>query len=248
MEGDARWIYADVARGFAEAKRTGNRCSWCCAACRAWRAWGSMRACSRSLRGARCSIGFVCVRVIDANAIDLALFQFDYDLSFSTLFFNGDGTIYGRYGSWTHQKNAQDTDTASFRRALDARWRSTAATRQTSRRWPGSKACRSIQNAGGDADARGKYQPELDWQGRSWRAVHCHQVGDAFRASFRERGEAIPEWIYPQPAPETIGLTLAPDQIARVEAVLRDRSPSRRVRAGMRSSRWRASRSCPSRT
>ena len=25
-----------------------------------------------------------------------------------TAFFNGDGTVYGRYGSWTHQKNSQD--------------------------------------------------------------------------------------------------------------------------------------------
>src|SRR5206468_150458 len=63
---------------------------------------------------------FVCVRVINANALDLALFQFDYDLSFSTLFFNADGTLYGRYGSWMHQKDAQEKSTASLRHALAA--------------------------------------------------------------------------------------------------------------------------------
>jgi len=46
-------------------------------------------------------------RVINANALDLSLFQFDYDLSFSTLFFNADRSIYGRYGSWSHQKGCQ---------------------------------------------------------------------------------------------------------------------------------------------
>jgi hypothetical protein len=60
------------------------------------------------------------VRVINANALDLSLFQFDYDLSFSTLFFNGGGTVYGRYGSWTHQKNARDKTTAGYKRALEA--------------------------------------------------------------------------------------------------------------------------------
>jgi len=45
---------------------------------------------------------FVCVRVLNANALDLNLFQFDYDLSFSTLFSNADGTVYERYGSWRH--------------------------------------------------------------------------------------------------------------------------------------------------
>ena len=33
-------------------------------------------------------------------------------------------------------------------------------------------------------------------------------------------GEAVPlDQIYPMPAPETIGLTLAPDHVARVTAV-----------------------------
>lgn len=42
--------------------------------------------------------------------------------------------------------------------------------------------------------------------------MHCHQIGDAIRQGFREKKQAIPaEWIYPFPAPETIGLTLAPN-------------------------------------
>jgi len=222
MEGDARWIYADVARGFAEAKRTGKpllvvlRCVPCLACAGIDAGVLSEPALAPVLDR------FVCVRVIDANAIDLALFQFDYDLSFSTLFFNGDGTIYGRYGSWTHQKNAQDTDTASFRRALDAALAIHGG-------YPANKPALAgkqgvpvrFKTPVEMPTLAGKYQPELDWQGKVVAScVHCHQVGDAFRASYRERGEAIPEeWIYPQPAPETIGLTLAPDQIARVEAV-----------------------------
>ena len=65
---------------------------------------------------------FVCVRVINANALDLSLFQFDYDLSFSTLFFNGDGTVYGRYGSWRASEGSAGQD----HRRLPARARSRA--------------------------------------------------------------------------------------------------------------------------
>ena len=49
---------------------------------------------------------FVCVRLVQANAMDLALFQFDYDLTFVVFFMNADKTIYGRYGSRSDRKNA----------------------------------------------------------------------------------------------------------------------------------------------
>src|SRR6266516_7942105 len=110
MEKDARWLYNDFQRGFAEAKRTGKpllvvlRCVPClsCAGIDA-----------QVLKQAEQDLAplldqFVCVRLINANALDLSLFQFDYDLSFSTMFFNGDGTIYGRYGSWTYQHDSQN--------------------------------------------------------------------------------------------------------------------------------------------
>ena len=61
---------------------------------------------------------FVRVRLINANSLDLQKFQFDYDLSFSVLFFNGDGTLYGRFGSWEHQRNPQDKTTSSFESSL----------------------------------------------------------------------------------------------------------------------------------
>src|SRR5580765_3017675 len=121
LENDARWIYNDYKRGFAEARRTGKpllvvlRCVPCLA-CAGIDAAVSLQETDL----APLLDQFVCVRVINANALELSRFQFDYDLSFSTLFFNGDGTVYGRYGSWTHQRNAQEKSVSSFRRALQA--------------------------------------------------------------------------------------------------------------------------------
>src|SRR5207247_22810 len=67
----------------------------------------------------------------------------------------------------------------------------------------------------------GRYKVELDWKGKVVPScVHCHQIGEAFRAYFREQKKVVPaKWIYPWPAPETIGLALAPEQIARIESV-----------------------------
>lgn len=222
MENDARWAYNDLDRGFAEAKRTGKpllavlRCVPCL-----------------SCAGIDASVlaepqltplldKFVCVRVINANALDLSLFQFDYDLSFSALFLNGDGTVYGRFGSWVHQKDQHEKSTASFQRALEGAL-------ALHGNYPANKS--ALAGKRGPAMAYktpvnipaldGKYRLELDWNGKVVPScVHCHQIGDALRATYRKKKAPVPnDLIFPMPPPETIGLTLAQDSSARVESV-----------------------------
>lgn len=79
----------------------------------------------------------------------------------------------------------------------------------------------------------GKYERTLDWGGKVVAScLHCHQIGDAIRTLHRGKdGRIPPEWIYPQPAPETVGLRLAPDQVATVAAVT---AGSAAERAGFR--------------
>jgi serine protease Do len=223
MEADPRWKYNDVEAGFAEARRTGKpvlvvlRCVPCIAC-----SGIDSAVLLKETDLAPLLDQFVCVRLINANALDLSLFQFDYDLSFSTLFFNGDGTVYGRYGSWTHQKNAQDKTTSGYKRTLEA-------VLDLHRGYPGNKA----QLTGKQGvpvrfktpidipTLTGKYRLELDWNGKVVPScVHCHQIGDAMRNVYRKELQPVPtEWIYSWPAPETIGLTLAEDQTARIAAV-----------------------------
>ena len=223
MEKDARWIYNDVARGFELAKWKGRpllvvlRCVPCLSCA------GIDASVLNEPSLAPLLDQFVCVRIINANALDLALFQFDYDLSFSTLFFNADGTVYGRYGSWTHQKNPQDKTTAGYKAALEG---ALAIHRQ----YPENKAGLAGKQGAPTPfkspveipELAAKYKRELDWEGKVVQScVHCHQVGDALRSSYRAQKQPVPpELIYPMPAPETIGFTLAPDRRARVEAVM----------------------------
>jgi len=223
LENDARWVYNDFRRGFAEAKRSGKpllvvlRCVPCLS-CSGIDAEVLMKESDL----APLLDQFVCVRVITANALDLSLFQFDYDLSFSALFFNGDGTVYGRYGSWTHQRDAQDKTTAGYKRALESAL-------AIHRGYPANKA--ALVGKQGVAMAfktpvdiptlSEKYTADLNWDGKVVPScVHCHQIGDALRLVHRDQNKPITaELIYPWPAPETIGLTLEPDRMARVQSV-----------------------------
>ncbi len=222
MQNDSRWIYNDWQKGFTEAKRTGKpllvvlRCVPC-----------------KGCMGLDASVltapdlvplldQFVCVRLINANAIELAKFQFDYDLSFSTLFFNADGTVYGRYGSWSHQKDPEEKTTLGYKRSLEA-----ALAVHTA--YPVNRAVLAGKQGGPTPFATpieipllaGRYKRDLDWEGKVvGSCVHCHQVGDAYRAYYRDQGKPLPnDLIYPMPMPETVGITLEPDHVARVKSV-----------------------------
>ena len=225
LENDARWIYNDYQKGFTEAKRTGKpllvvlRCIPCLAC-----SGIDAQVLLQETELTPLLDQFVCVRVINANALDLSLFQFDYDLSFSTMFFNGDGTVYGRYGSWRHQKDAQDKTTAGFKGALEA-------VLALHRGYPANR--NSLAGKQGEAlpfktpvdlpTLSDKFTLDLNWDGKVVPScVHCHQIGDALRLNYRDKGKPVPEeWVYFWPVPETIGLTLSADHIARVESVAR---------------------------
>ena len=221
--GNSRWIYNDLDQGFAEARRTGRplmvvlRCVPC-KACMGLDAEVLLE--NRELKPLMDQ--FVRVRLINANAIDLTRFQFDYDLSFTTLFFNGDGTVYGRYGSWEHQHDEQNRATATLREAM-------AGALALHSGYPANRA----ELAGKQGQPmkykrpvdmptlKGKYLEELNWSGNVVKScVHCHQIGDGIRLEFRNARQPVPaKWIYPYPAPETLGLQFAEHEALTIAVI-----------------------------
>ena len=223
LQDSDRWNYNDVQRGFDEAKQSGKpvlvilRCVPCLA-CMGLDTGVLMENADISPLLDQ----FVCVRLINANAIDLARFQFDYDLSFTTMFFNADGTVYGRYGSWKHQKNSQESATEGLKKAmvaaLDLHKGYPANKTALAGKQPGETPFKTPVEIPQLAD---KYKANLDWEGKVVQScVHCHMIGAALQTWHRQQRKPMPEpLIYPFPEPETIGLTLASEAIAQVDAV-----------------------------
>ena len=57
---------------------------------------------------------------MSANGLDLSLFQFDTDQSFAVFLLNADGTIYGRFGTRSDQRNwTDDVSIAGLAKALE---------------------------------------------------------------------------------------------------------------------------------
>ena len=166
---------------------------------------------------------FVCVRLVQANALDLALFQFDYDLTFAVFLLNADKTIYGRFGSRSDRKDAaKDISMEGFRKAL-------IAALDLHKRYPANKALLAgkqprptrFKTPEDFPSLAGKYKPTLDYEGKVVQScMHCHQVRDAERRFLRDDKKPIPdEVLYPYPMPNAVGLALDPKEKAKVTSV-----------------------------
>jgi len=180
---------------------------------------------------------FVCVRLVQANAMDLALFQFDYDLTFAAFFMNADRTLYGRFGSRSNQKDpAKDISMEGFRQAL-------LAALELHKHYQGNSGL--LRGKKGAAPAfdvpeeypslKGKYKSTLDYEGKVARScIHCHQVREAERLLFRAERKSIPtNSLYPWPMPDVVGLGFDPKEKAKLASVVKG-SPAERggFRAG----------------
>lgn len=237
VEADGFWIYNDLAKAFAEARRTGRplvvalRCIPCEACVKLDDSLVDTDPVLRPLLDK-----FVRVRVVSANGLDLSLFQFDTDQSFAVFLLNADGTIYGRFGTRSHRTNwVGDVSVAGLAKALDgaldlhagypknkdllAAKRGPAPEFPTPEQFP---ALKRIGTYTSTLAATGNIVPSC---------IHCHQIGDARKDFYRAKGPVPEEVLFPYPHPKAIGLTLDPKERATVEKVVPD-SPA--ARAGFR--------------
>ncbi len=235
MEKNTRWIYNDIDEGFRQAKASGKplmvvlRCVPCLACMGI-----DTGVLIENEKLTPLMDQFVRVRVINANALELSKFQFDTDLSFSTLFFNADGTVYGRYGSWEHQKDSQNQATDTFQLALEGALKIHA-------KYPSNRVSLSSKQGkilpwrtpADMPELSQKYRSELDWGGKVTKScIHCHMIGDALRISARESGQPMPlDLIYSYPSPATIGISMEKNRVTSI-ATITPGSPA--SRAGLR--------------
>jgi hypothetical protein len=227
------WIYNDVAAGFEAARSAGKpllvifRCIPCKACAQL-----DQNVVEADPQLEDLLNKFVCVRVVQANGMDLKLFQFDYDQSFAAFILNGDGTIYGRYGTRSHQTESdEDVSLAGFVAALEEGLRIHAAYPGNQAELAGKQPQTAPQFSTPEQFPRlsKKYGAKLDYEGKvAASCIHCHQVGESLQAAFRDQGRPIPlEVLFPYPHPKIVGLIMDPTSRAKVARVERGSSAER---------------------
>ncbi len=149
--------------------------------------------------------------------VNLALFDFDYDLTWMTFFLSPQEHVYGRYGGRDANSDEGRTSLAGLRYALDA------ALRQHASGPPAPDRPAPARFTVADLPSFRRLPANA--------CVHCHQVYDLRRESLQAAGKWSLDEVWVYPLPENAGLSLEVDRgdrIARVAA----RSPAER--AGLR--------------
>ncbi len=221
VEAQGYWIYNDLPRAFAEARKTGKpivvvlRCIPC-------------EECVKlddDLIDADARVKplleqFIRARVVSTNGLDLALFQFDTDQSFAVFFINADGTIYGRFGTRSHRTNwfgdvSVDGLAKALQGALDLH-----KAYPNNREELAAKLGPAPEFASPETfpSLKSKFKAVLDYEGKVVQScIHCHQIGDAMRIAVLNRREKLPEaLLFPFPHPKNLGLILDPKEMATV--------------------------------
>lgn len=230
--GDSKdWVYNDLAAGVQAAKLSGKpmlvvfRCIPC-EACQEFDDDVARRdPIIRDLLDR-----FVCVRIVQANAMDLTHFQFDFDQSFAVFLMNPDLTIYGRFATRSERDEDQDISLEGLRKAMEGAL-------EMHRDYPAVKpslAGKQVQppryaTPRDFPSLAGKYGRTLDYEGKVARScIHCHQVREAERLVYRAAAEPIPDQVlFPYPDPSVLGLTMDPREKATITRVAKDSSATR---------------------
>lgn len=238
VEADGFWIYNDLPKAFAEAKKTGKpilvvlRCIPCHECVKLDDDLVDKDPVIRPLLNE-----FVCVRQVSTNGLDLKTFQYDTDQSFAVFMLNADGTIYGRFGTRSHRTEwLEDVSLPGMAKALEGAL-------ALHREYPNNKAALAgkrgkpleVDSPEQYPALKDKYTNTINYQGDVVKScIHCHQIGDAQREFYREAGKPIPEKIlFPYPHPKTVGLILDPEERATVKQVTEDSAAAKAgVKAG----------------
>jgi serine protease Do len=230
------WTYNDLDRGIAEAKKTKKPLLVVlrCIPCEACSKFDKKLTLERNNEVHDLLDKFVCVRIVQANNLDLSLFQFDYDQSFHALFMNADSTIYGRFGTRSAREEDEDMTMQGLRAAMLAVLKmhdDYPANRTTLAGKQGHPVEHRVPE---DLPAlKGKYTDKLKYEGNVVAScIHCHQIRDSERELFRTARKHMPEQvIFPYPLPDVLGLKMNPDRAATIDSVEPD---SIAARAGLK--------------
>lgn len=168
---------------------------------------------------------YIRVRVVGTNGLDLNVFQYDTDQSFAVFMLNADKTVYGRFGTRSHRTEwlgdvSLEGMAAALRESLKLH-KAYPANRESL----AGKTGAPLEFASPEKYPTLTDRPDhLDYSGQVTKScIHCHQIGEARRDYYWQKGQSIPEEVlHPYPHPKSIGLVLDARFPARVKSVAKD--------------------------
>ena len=173
---------------------------------------------------------FVRVRQISNNGIDLNRYQFDFDQSFSVMFFHPDGTLLGRFGTRSHRTEWEDDVSiaglgAAMKQVLE--WHSNFDSVRDSLAKKQSSNLTHIPVASPEKyPTLERFPPSFDLANVTIKnCIHCHQVGEAQKsfALSESKTDSLPmDLLFPYPHPKILGLMLDVNTCATVKEVAED--------------------------
>ena len=165
---------------------------------------------------------FIRVRIVQGNGMDLSLFQFDYDLTFSVFFMNADKTIYGRFGTRAEYENAaKDISIEGFKQALEVALALHDGYPKNKTLLAAKTGPDPIKKTPEAFPALLRYSTTLDFNSRiNQQCIHCHQIGEAQREIHWYDRKPIPDAVlYSFPMPDVLGLHFSPKHRAKISKI-----------------------------
>ena len=141
--------------------------------------------------------------------LDLNLFDFDYDLTFTVFFLDADERVYARYGG----RDAESPDARQSLEGLRYTMQSVLAMHQRTEKLFAPKAQESP-----------KYLREFAGSRRRG-CMHCHQVKEVLNGDLQRTGQWSRDSVWRYPLPENLGFVLEKDR-GNVIKEIHDKSPA----------------------
>jgi serine protease Do len=129
--------------------------------------------------------------------LDLNLFEFDYDLTFTVFFLNAEEKVYARYGG----RDVQSPDKRQSLEGLRYTMQSVLEMHQ-----------RAQQAFAPKAQDAGKYLRDIPGARRGRGCLHCHQVKEILNSQLQRTDQWSRDLIWRYPLPENLGFLLEVDR------------------------------------
>lgn len=161
------------------------------------------------------------------NAVDLNLFQFDYDQTWAVMFFRHDGTVLARYGTRADADGMKYNSLEGFEftmrsvLAADKNWQPAMAAYYKDKLGPPAEYA-TADSIPSETIKRIHAREKDSKQS----CIHCHNVYDAQRDVAIDEGEYNPAERFKYPLPENIGLVV--DEETQIRDVIPE-SPASKV-------------------